>query len=188
MTTPEIEELKLLIEEKYGKQLLTTTDYEEFSGFIERVLGRTVSSSTLKRLWGYVNDNHKPREVTLDVLASYLGHKSFGDFCRWLKTSSRYNSSFFHAGQLVSADIEKGATVSIGWPPNRLIELSYLGESTYEVKHASNSKMQRGDRFVTGCLIKGQPLYLPYLERDGERTPPFVAGRNGGLTVVELKN
>lgn len=31
MNTPEIEELKLLIEQKYGKTLSTTTDFEEFS-------------------------------------------------------------------------------------------------------------------------------------------------------------
>ena len=30
MNTPEIEELKLLIEQKYGKTLGTTTDFEEF--------------------------------------------------------------------------------------------------------------------------------------------------------------
>lgn len=31
MNTPEIEELKLLVEERYGKKLSTTTDFDEFS-------------------------------------------------------------------------------------------------------------------------------------------------------------
>ena len=31
MSTPEIEELKKYIQEKFGKQLKTTTDFEEFS-------------------------------------------------------------------------------------------------------------------------------------------------------------
>lgn len=31
MNTPEIEELKRLVEEHYGKHLTTTTDFEEFS-------------------------------------------------------------------------------------------------------------------------------------------------------------
>ena len=30
MNTPEIEELKRLVEEHYGKHLTTTTDFEEF--------------------------------------------------------------------------------------------------------------------------------------------------------------
>ena len=51
---------------------------------------------------------------------------------------------------------------------NRLLRLEYLGNSTYKVESALNSKVMPNDRFVTGCFIKGQPLYLPYLERDGE--------------------
>ena len=36
MTTPEIEELKSLVEQKYGKILATTTDFEEFSLYLEK--------------------------------------------------------------------------------------------------------------------------------------------------------
>lgn len=68
MNTPEIEELKLLIEQKYGKTLGTTTDFEEFSVHLSHDTGQNVSASTLKRLWGYVNDSHKPRMFTLDAL------------------------------------------------------------------------------------------------------------------------
>ena len=57
MSTPEIEELKKLIEEKYGKKLSTTTDFDEFSLFLQRKNDINVSSSTLKRLYGYVGDS-----------------------------------------------------------------------------------------------------------------------------------
>lgn len=77
MTTPEIEELKSLVEQEYGKILATTTDFEEFSFFLEKHTGGKVSPSTLKRLYGYVSDNHKPRMVTLDILAQYIGHKNY---------------------------------------------------------------------------------------------------------------
>lgn len=40
MTTPEIEELKSLVEQKYGKILATTTDFEEFSLYLEVELFR----------------------------------------------------------------------------------------------------------------------------------------------------
>ena len=57
MTTPEIEELKSLVEQKYGKILATTTDFEEFSLYLEKKASGTISPSTLKRLYGYVSDN-----------------------------------------------------------------------------------------------------------------------------------
>ena len=186
MTTPEIEELKSLVEQKFEKILSTTTDFEEFSYYLEKEVGTRVSASTLKRLYGYVSDEHKPRMVTLDALAKYIGHKNYMAFCQWLKTSTKYNSSFFKANQLVSSDLAEDAQIAIGWSPNRVLQLRYLGNSTYEIEASENSKLKQGDRFVTGCFIKEQPLFLPYIERDGERTASFVAGRNGGLTMIRI--
>ena len=111
MTTPEIEELKSLVEQKYGKILATTTDFEEFSLYLEKKASGTISPSTLKRLYGYVSDNHKPRMVTLDVLSQYIGHRNYMEFTHWLKTSTKYNSSFFKANQLVSSDLREGSLV-----------------------------------------------------------------------------
>ena len=186
MNTPETEELKLLIEQKYGRVLNTTTDFEEFSLHITRKTGRNLSTSTLKRLWEYVGDSHKPRICTLDILAQYLGHKDFATFKSWLKTSVKYNSSFFNANQITSSELTPGMTVEIGWSPNRMLHLHYLGDSWYEVTYSENSKILRGDRFIAGCFIKKYPLYLPYIERNGARTAPFVAGRNGVLTILNL--
>ena len=154
--TPEIEELKQLVMQKYGRGLNTTTDFEEFSLRLSRDIGESISASTLKRLWGYVGDSHKPRVVTLDMLARYLGHENYYSFVSWLKTSTKYNSSFFNANQLVSSDIRPGSTVEIGWSPNRLVYLEYLGESKFKVVCSENSKLQRGDVFMTGCFIKSR--------------------------------
>lgn len=43
MTTPEIEELKSLIEQKYGKMLCTTTDFEEFSIYLKQKWCKSIS-------------------------------------------------------------------------------------------------------------------------------------------------
>ena len=67
MTNPEIEELKSLVEQKYGKLLATTTDFEVFTLQLEKATGKSVSASTLKRLYGYVGDSHKPR-ITLSLI------------------------------------------------------------------------------------------------------------------------
>lgn len=184
--TPEIEELKNLVEQKYGKILGTSTDFEEFSLHLMRTTQMNVSVSTLKRLWGYVGDSHKPRNITLDALARYIEHKDFHEFTSWLKTSTKYNSSFFNAVQVVSNELKPDTQVIVGWNPNRMVRLRYLGDSRYEVVASANSKLCVSDKFITGCFIKEQPLFIPFIDRAGERTAPFVAGRNGGLTVVSI--
>lgn len=186
MTTPEVQELIRLVENKYTKFLNTTTDFEEFSLYLNRNNFGNVSPSTLKRLWGYVNDTHEPRRGTLNVLASYIGHDSFDRFIEWLKKSALYNSSFFTAYQISSSELNPGDRLEIGWTPNRLIHLTYLGESTFEVNGSENSKLMEGDRFITGCFIKGHPFYLPYIIRGEEHTSPFIGGRNGGISCINV--
>lgn len=186
MTTPQIEELKAILEQKFGKVLSTTTDFEEFSLYLRQKTGKNISPSTLKRLYGYVNDDHNPRVATLDILSQFAGHKNYKEFCLWLKNCNKFNSSFFMAQQLISSDLKEGTQVIIGWSPNRLLKLKYLGDSTYEILSSENSKLKPGDKFITGCFIKEQPLYLPYIEREGKHTASFVAGRNGGLTLINV--
>lgn len=126
MKSPEIEELKRLVKEKYEDTLATSTDFEVFSLMLKNKYNANVSTSTLKRLYDYVGDEHKPRITTLNALARYIGHPDFSRFVAWLKTSPCYNSSFFDADQLMSSDLHRGDEVEIGWSPNRMVRLEYL--------------------------------------------------------------
>lgn len=181
---PEIAELLLLVEKKYRKLLRTTTDFDEFSLYLDRQCGINISTSTLKRLWGYVDYGHAPRIHTLDVLSSYLGYGNFAEFCTWLKTSNVYNSSFFSARKVLAKDLPLDSELEIGWSPNRYVRLHYTGDSFFEVVESKQSKLLVGDRFEAVSFLIGQPLFLPYILRDGMRTSPFIAGRNGGLTLL----
>lgn len=181
---PEIAELLLLVEKKYGKALRTTTDFDEFSFYLQKREFGLISTSTLKRLWGYVNDIHKPRVQTLDLLSRFIGFSFFSAFCEYLKSSSAYNSSFFSAHQVMAKELTPGTELEIGWSPNRYLRLLYKGNTLFEVEEAKQSKLQKGDCFETASFLKGQPLFLPYVLRNGERTSPFIAGRNGGLTLL----
>ena len=185
---PEITELLAIVEREYNRGLQTSTDFEEFSYHCKQQTGEHISTSTLKRLWGYVNDNHMPRQHTLDILAKYIGHENFSQFCIWLKSSTAYNSSFFTTKQLLSKELVPGQEIEIGWSPNRYLRLRYEGESEFLITQAIQSKLQEGDRFETASFLLGEPLFLPYILRDETRTSPFIAGRNGGLTFINQLN
>ena len=80
---PEIHELIEAVKTKYSNSLATSTDFEEFSLYLQKHTGDIISASTLKRLWGYVRDTHEPRGHTLDILSRYVGYHNFDDFCKW---------------------------------------------------------------------------------------------------------
>ena len=104
--TPEISELKARVEDRYQRNLKTSTDFEEFSLYLSNFFQEKVSASTLKRLWEYVGDSHNPRVNTLDVLARYIDFQSFKAFCEDLKRSTYYNSSFISIEKIMSEELQ----------------------------------------------------------------------------------
>ena len=61
------------VEHKEGRKMRTPKDFE----VLLRDLGKAqISLATLKRLWNYVPNKHKPREDTLDILAGFVGYSS----------------------------------------------------------------------------------------------------------------
>ncbi len=181
---PEIDELLRQVADRFGKEVSATTDFERLSEAVEKALREQVSVSTLKRLWGYVNDRHKPRVSTLDILCRYVGFRSFADFQASL--SSDRSSSFLSERAVRSADLPKRATVEVGWLPNRYLLLENLGGNRYAVREALHSKLQPGDTFTCHEFILGHPLYLSEVRRGELAAPLFIAGNKGGLTTLHV--
>ena len=189
MGTPYIPELAELLRrsvEKFGHRLSTTTDYELLSLVIEQETGELISSSTLKRLWGYVRYASTPRIATLDVLSRYVGYHDFKAFCEDMKASGVIVSSFFTSKVVCSSDLEPGTGLLVGWAPNRMLKLRYKGENTYVVEDSHNAKLCAGDEFTVSEFILGAPLYLATVRRDGATTPPYVGGKANGLNMLEV--
>lgn len=184
---PELAYLLDEVEQKYGRRIATTTDFESLSVVIEHQIGEMLSASTLKRLWGYVSLNPTPRIATLDILSRFVGHKSFKAFCESLKESKAFVSTFFSSNYQTVSELVPGVHVTIGWAPNRLVKLNYLGDFQFEVMVSENSQLQAGDRFEISEIIVGYPLYISRILRDGEYTPSYVAGRQKGISLMKVE-
>lgn len=184
---PELAYLLTEVEKKYGRRISTTTDFESLSVVIEHQIGELISSSTLKRLWGYVSLNPTPRIATLDVLARYLGHKDFKAFCLDLKESKSFVSTFFTSRCQTVAELAEGAVVTIGWAPDRLVKLNYLGDFQFVVISSENSQLMEGDHFELSEIIIGYPLFISRILRNGEYTPSYVAAKQDGLNLLKVE-
>jgi hypothetical protein len=183
---PEIAFLRSEVERTYGRGIHTSTDFESLSVIIERDTGEFVSASTLKRIWGYVSSHPVPRISTLDTLSRYIGKGSFDDLRQFLQDNASNPSSFF-TSKFVSADtLSPEDEVTIGWNPNRLVILTYLGENRFRVRSSENSKLKAGDEFSVSQFMLGQPLIIDRIFRDGEFTPSYAAGRKQGLNQLEI--
>lgn len=184
---PELNYLLSEVEKRYGRRLTTSTDFEALSVVIEHEINEMLSASTLKRLWGYVSSNPVPRISTLDILCRYIGKRDFLTFCENIKKSPEFESSFFTAKFVSSFDLQEGCTVEIGWNPNRVVRLQYLGGSKFKVLSSLNSQLKADDEFEVSSFILGYPLYISRIFRDGEYTPLYIAGSNDGLTILSVE-
>jgi hypothetical protein len=144
-----------------------------------------VSSSTLKRLWNYVGDVHEVRESTLDILSRYVGFDNYQAFLNELKKSPQRNSYFFTRDEIKASELTAGDRVQIGWAPNRIVIVEYLGDMKFRVEASENSKLEVGDTFLINSFLINTPLYLTTLVRKDLEMPPYLAGRNGGLTILK---
>ncbi len=184
---PELAYLLTEVEKKYGRRIATTTDFESLSVVIEHQIGELISSSTLKRLWGYVRLNPTPRVATLDVLSRFIGHRDFKTFCNYLKDSQVYASNFFTSRCQTVAELKPDTVVQIGWAPNRLVKMLYLGNYQFEVISSENSQLMVGDRFELSEIIVGYPLFISRILRDGAYTPSYVAGQIDGINLLKVE-
>lgn len=185
---PELQYLLELVEKQYGRKLSTTTDFESLSVIIEKATGDLLSSSTLKRLYGYVSLNTVPRKTTLDILSRFIGNRDYETFRISLSNDPQFSSRFFSAKTVTTSELKAGDRLRIGWPANRIVTLNYLGDDLFEVETSVNASLVKGDRFRQVSFMKGYPLYLSRILRDGDYTPAYVAGMNSGLNLLEVVN
>ena len=184
---PELNYLLKEVERHYGRRLATSTDFEALSVIIERETNELLSASTLKRMWGYVTKHPVPRITTLDILSRYIGYKDFREFRSKIKASSEFESTFFSTKIIDVAQLKVPAKVTIGWNPNRLVTLEYLGDFRFRVIGTENSHLLVGDEFSATSFMQDHPLYIATITRNGEFTPSYIAGATSGLTSVNVE-
>ena len=84
MKSDSTEQIRLLKEETvriFGKSLDSPTDYEALAAEILEKTGKSISSTTLKRVFGYIKNGNAPTGATLGLLARYCGYAGWADWC-----------------------------------------------------------------------------------------------------------
>lgn len=164
---------------------LTPKGFESLSEAIERRTGVLFSSTTLKRLWGYLDEPVTPRAFTLDVLARFCGWRDFNDFADGNLPeieSGNIGSAAIRAGE----NISRGERVRLFWPPSRMCLIEYTGNLDWKVVETEGTRLRPGDTFRCALIVAGEPLYLDNLIHEATRPGVYVCGRKSGITFKRL--
>ena len=187
---PEIYELRLRIEASIKRKIETPADFDFLRGIIWERTHEQISTSTLKRLWGYVDGIDNARNSTLNVLSKALGYENWDAFILKLKSENMDNSDLVMSESMSSSDLKIGDRLMIAWQPNRVCRLKYLGDNQFEVMESHNSKLKVGDTFRCGLFILGEPVYINDLRQNNGTGEPklFVIGNKSGLTKLRVED
>lgn len=177
------EGLKSHVERAFGNSIRTPKEFESLRESIMRHTGVLLSATTLKRLWGYLDEPVAPRESTLNILASYAGWPSWKEFASGVVPEIE-SGTVAKLRINVRKDLAKGDIIRLLWHPERICDVEYLGDMEFKVISAQNTRLRPGDLFSCSLIISGEPLYMDNVRRDGAEMGVYVCGRRSGIGFI----
>lgn len=167
------------VERVAGREICTPRDFDWLSGLIYGRTHELVSASTLKRLWGYLDSNIKPRLFTLNVLSQFVGYHDYEAFTM---RSGLPESNLVMSRKVSDSSLFIGQQLKLMWQPDRVCLIEYQGSGNFIIIEAENTKLSVGDTFVCHLIIEHEPLYVDQLRHNGNEPTAYVAGRDNGVT------
>lgn len=177
----EIDRLRQEVEKAISRRISTPADYSYLSERLVETGCGYVSPTTLKRLWGYINDTcsiYTPGNFTLRILCNFLGFSEMEDF---IEASSSLQSMEYTGHFVESRSLGDGVEVIVTWPPNRRCVLRHINSSLFKVVEVENSRLRKDDIVECVCFTQNAPAYFSRVFRKAAVPMTYVAGTANGI-------
>ena len=170
------------IKRKSGLLFDKAGDFDLLSTYVYKETGRTIGVTTLKRLFGYINDSRKTSEYTLNTIALYMEQKSWNAYVACNALDSEWG---FDDESIYISDLEIGTKLTIQYL-NRVVGFEVIvleGRHVLKVISSQNSSLCMGDILFVCKIKRGDILEAEKVLRGAEvgnyRT-------NGEIRVIEF--
>lgn len=84
-----IERIKEEILQKFGRELVYTKDCKILADTICQETGSRISTTTIRRLYGFLKSTTVPGKYTLNILAGFVGFKDWMQYCKYKQKQPR---------------------------------------------------------------------------------------------------
>ncbi|MBO7240435.1 MAG: hypothetical protein J6V23_08135 [Bacteroidaceae bacterium] len=184
-----IERLKEYVENVAGFKLCTPKDFDNLTQNIFKETGSLLSSTTLKRLWGYLQEKKEqtPRLSTLDILSKFIGYVNYATFCKYQQMHGECESDFINNNCIQAKSLLKGDKIRLLWQPDRCVTIQYIGLCMFKVIESRNSKLSLNDVFICERIIDGESLLLSNLIHNGSDPVNYICGKKNGVKFQLLE-
>lgn len=188
----EIQALRDALEEALGIKVETPKHFNMLRMMVFNRTSEYISTSTLKRIWGYIGKATNTRGTTLSLLARTIGYKDWEDFC---KRNERQpgetkipSSPKFGRSINVIRDLKRGEVLKLYWHPGRVCIVKYLGNMKFEVVESEKTRLVPGTTFYCHLIVSGHPLYLSDVRIRNSVPSAYMCGKlHGGVQFEQDK-
>lgn len=185
-TESEISLLKTKVEQVLSKKMRFPSDFDFLSGVIWDRTHESVSSSTLKRIWGYVGKSIDARESTLDIISRFLNYKNWDDFVSRANSPLSCQSGLTYAPTIRTQDLQVSQKIELQWAPDRRCVIEYMGGSRYKVLISENTSLQVDDTFCCGVFVLHEAALLDRFVSNFSEPVNYIIGSQSGLSQLRL--
>ncbi len=176
-----LQRLQQEIETALNRKMQTPKDFDYLRDCIYSRLHILISSTTLKRVWGYLNDQTGVRPSTLTTLAQFIGYKDWEDFKQRVDQPKEPQSTPIMSRRLSVSSLHLNDKLRLTWQPDRVCVIEYMGELNFKVVESENTRLKEGDTFQFSSIIEGEPLYIDNLCQNGHEPIAYVCGMQSGV-------
>jgi hypothetical protein len=141
----------------------------------------TISPSTLRRLLGFVKNTFQPREYSLDILAEYVGYKSWAQLLKSLEHDEGETAKAIE--KLTPRQVKTGQTVQVSFEPGRQVSIKREG-TTYRVTTSNEKKLLHGDEVEFRIIELHYPLTFARVVRGGKDIGRVQVATFSGVTSI----
>lgn len=177
--------VRQLLEERSGIKINQVKGIESLSEIIAEKTGERIGETTLRRLFGFAEDERTPRTSTLDILAHYLDHENWNAMMKSLCPSDSHFMMIKEDSPV--SNLPEGSMIEISYFPDRKVTFRAMGaEHRFIVVESVNSKLQAGDIAVIDDILPHFPLYARSITRSGTVLGRYIAGEEYGISSINI--
>ena len=185
----DIRALTAAIEEALGSKVTGPKNFERLMEFIKERTGEYVSSTTLKRVWGYLDEPLKTRYNTLSTIARSVGYTDYKDFLQRNDNTPSETKipSTEKYGKVIDvlSDLQEGDRIDLFWNPGRECRVRYTGNMNFIVESSKLTRLKPNDTFRCHLLLAGHPLYISGLKHGNAKPTAYICGKiHGGIQFI----
>ena len=176
--------IKKLINNKLGYEVRTPADCNSLAIDIESKTGEHIGVNTIKRLMGLADDARTTRLSTLDIISRYVGFSNWDELnARTDNSNSDFSSD---AEEIIPKQLSSGQEVKFTYKPDREVTIKYINGDSFIVTESKNSKIHKDDVLSVQHIVKGYPLLISDVERNGRHLGKLTVGISSGIITINI--